>query len=76
MAVICCWTPHAKVARYYLIAVAFADLGHIYAVYRGMGPAGFWDFGQWNDMVWGNVGASTFLNINRWLTVLGVFGRL
>jgi len=76
MAVICCWTTHASVARYYLLAVAFADLGHIYSTYRGVGQEYFWNVGQWNDMVAGNVGASVFLNINRWLTLLGLFGKL
>lgn len=75
LAVVCCWTTHTPVVRWYLISVALADLGHIYGTAKGMGPA-FWDLGTWNDMVWGNVGASAFLHINRWLTVLGLFGSL
>jgi hypothetical protein len=76
MAVICCWTTHASISRWYLIAVALGDLGHIYATYCGMGPAAFWDVSGWNDLVWGNVGASLFLHVNRWATVLGLFGPL
>jgi len=76
LAYICCWTSHVKVARWYLVAVAFADYGHIYAVYAGLGAEAFWNVGQWNDTVWGGVGVSAFLNVNRWLTVLGLFGRL
>ncbi|KAJ9663989.1 hypothetical protein H2198_000492 [Neophaeococcomyces mojaviensis] len=76
IAIICCWTNHSEIAFWYLIVVAFADFGHIYATYRGVG----WDYlrnvGGWNDMIAGNVGVSAFLNINRWLTVFGVFGKL
>ncbi|KAF4971539.1 hypothetical protein FZEAL_9823 [Fusarium zealandicum] len=75
IAVICCWTKHGEVAVWYLIAVAFADMGHIYAVYRA-GPDYFLNVAEWNDMTWGNVGVSAFLNVNRWLTVLGVFGTV
>ncbi len=76
IAVICCWTSHPEVARRYLIAVALADLGHIYAAYRGLGDTVFFNPAQWNDMAYGNIGASAFLHINRWLTVAGFFGKL
>lgn len=76
IAVICCWTKHPEIARRYLIAVAFADLGHIYAAYKGLGHEVFWDLTQWNDVAYGNIGASAFLHINRWLTVAGLFGKL
>jgi len=76
MAIICCWTKHSEIAFWYLVAVGIADFGHIFATYKAVGPNYFWDLGQWNDMMMGNVGCSAFLNINRWLTVLGVFGSL
>lgn len=76
MAVICCWTPRPSTSRWYLVAVAFADYGHIYGTYVGMGRDAFLDVRGWNDAVWGSVGASTVLNIFRWLTVLGAFGGL
>lgn len=76
IAIICSWTKHSEIAFWYLLAVAFADFGHIYATYRGVPPEYFWDVTQWNNMVAGNVGSSVFLNINRWFTVLGAFGRL
>lgn len=76
LGVICTFTNNVSTARGFLIALAFADLGHIYAVYAAIGPAAFWDYASWNDMTTGNIGASVFLNINRWLTVLGVFGTL
>lgn len=76
VAIICCWTKHSEVAFWYLIVVGFADFGHIYATYAAVGPEYFLYPAGWNDMVAGNVGASAFLNINRWLTVLGMFGKL
>jgi len=57
------------------MVVALADLGHIYAVYRVWGSV-FWDLGLWNDMMWGNVGVSTFLHVNRLATLLGLFGSV
>ncbi|ORY61201.1 uncharacterized protein BCR38DRAFT_439563 [Pseudomassariella vexata] len=74
VAVICCFTTRASVTKWYLFAVALADFGHIYATYKGVGPEHFWNLGKWNHMVWGNVGVSAFLNVNRWLTLLGAFG--
>lgn len=76
LAVVCCWTPRAATSRWYLVAVALADYGHIYGTYAGMGRDAFCDVRGWNDAVWGSVGASAFLNVFRWLTVLGVFGGL
>ncbi|KAI2779018.1 hypothetical protein F4815DRAFT_446842 [Daldinia loculata] len=76
LAVVCSWTSHASVARWYLVVVAFADYGHIWACYRGVGPELFWNTAEWNDMLWGGVGGSVALNVVRWFTVLGVFGAL
>ncbi|KAI1376701.1 hypothetical protein F4677DRAFT_417694 [Hypoxylon crocopeplum] len=74
--VICTWTSDATVSRRFLVAVAFADYGHIWACYRGVGPDLFWDVSSWNDMLWGGVGVSLVLNVLRWLTVLGAFGAM
>ncbi|CAN8102591.1 unnamed protein product [Discula destructiva] len=76
LAVVCCFSSSIATTRWYLIAVAIADYGHIYAVYLGVGPAVFWDVSLWNEMIGGNIGASVILNIVRWLTVMGAFGRL
>lgn len=76
MAVVCCFSPSRTTAKWYLIAVAFADYGHIYASYQSLGPGTFYDPSQWNHMIAGNIGASAVLNVLRWLTVLGAFGRL
>jgi len=75
IATICCWTRHPEIAFWYLVVVGFADFGHIYASYCA-DPSYFWDITQWNGMMAGNVGCSAFLNVNRWLTVLGVFGTI
>ncbi|KAI0844169.1 hypothetical protein F5Y00DRAFT_210319 [Daldinia vernicosa] len=76
LAVVCSWTPHASVARGYLVVVALADYGHIWACYRGVGAELFWNTAEWNDMLWGGVGVSLALNVVRWFTVLGAFGAL
>ncbi|ETN46432.1 uncharacterized protein HMPREF1541_00616 [Cyphellophora europaea CBS 101466] len=76
LAVICSWTTHAEVAKRYLFVVAIADLGHIWGNYKGLGDQYFWEFAQWNDLIWGSVGVSAFLNINRWATLVGLFGRV
>ncbi len=76
MALICSWTQHADISKKYLVAVALADFGHIYASYASLGDQIFWDVSKWNDMVWGSVGISAFLNVNRWATVLGLFGAI
>jgi len=79
LAVVCTWTTDTRVIKGYLVAVAFADYGHIYAAYRGIEAASagaFWEWQRWNDLTWGNVGASAVLNLLRWATVAGVFGKV
>ncbi|KAI2464989.1 hypothetical protein F4781DRAFT_435877 [Annulohypoxylon bovei var. microspora] len=76
LAVLCSWTAHASVARWYLVAVALADYGHVWACYRGVGARVFWDTAAWNDMLWGAVAGSAALNVLRWATLLGAFGRV
>jgi hypothetical protein len=76
IAIICCFTTNVGTARWYLVALGLGDVGHVYATYRAVGPAYFWDVAGWNAMIAGNVGASAFLNVNRWLTLLGAFGAL
>ncbi|KAL9532215.1 hypothetical protein SMMN14_04406 [Sphaerulina musiva] len=76
LAIICSWTTHKEIAKRYLVVVACADVGHIYAVYAAVGPQYFGNVTDWNDMMWGNVGCSLFLHVNRWATVAGWFGRV
>ncbi|KAI1176277.1 hypothetical protein F4777DRAFT_547003 [Nemania sp. FL0916] len=76
MAVICSWTTHARTARWYLGAVALADYGHIWACYVGVGRELFLQPSEWNDMLWGSVGVSAFLNVVRLLTLVGAFGAV
>ena len=77
LAVICCYTTtDPKVARNYLVAVAIADLGHVYSTYVGLGWDRLIDIGAWNDMMWGSIGFSIFLCMNRVATLLGVFGSI
>jgi hypothetical protein len=69
-------TRDANVTKWYLGIVACADIGHIYASYKVMGPQVFWEFGGYNDVMWGNIGFSALLHVNRVATLLGVFGRV
>ncbi|KAK3376069.1 hypothetical protein B0T24DRAFT_676961 [Lasiosphaeria ovina] len=74
LAWVCCWSRDPTTARGFLVAVAFADWGHLYAVYRTVGLDLFLNPAAWNGNVAGNIGASAVLNLLRWLTVFGFFG--
>ncbi|KAK7714955.1 hypothetical protein SLS63_011551 [Diaporthe eres] len=76
MALVCCFSPSSATAKWYLIAVAFADWGHIYASYRSLDAEVFWHPAQWNGIVAGSIAVSAFLNLARWMTVAGAFGPL
>ncbi|KAK6950276.1 hypothetical protein Daesc_008602 [Daldinia eschscholtzii] len=76
LAVVCSWTAQASVARWYLVAVALADYGHVWACYRGVGAEVFWDTAKWNDVLWGGVAGSLVLNVLRWGTLVGAFGEI
>lgn len=67
-------TTEPKVLRNYLIGLAIADVGHVYATYLAMGLGAFMDIGSWNALTWGNIGATGFLFINRVLYLCGAFG--
>ncbi|KAK1749662.1 hypothetical protein QBC47DRAFT_395449 [Echria macrotheca] len=75
-AVACSFTRDAFTAKVYLFFVALADWGHMYAVYKGVGPEYFWNVQGWNNMVAGGVGVSAALNVFRWATLLGLFGSV
>ncbi|KAJ5639530.1 uncharacterized protein N7484_007392 [Penicillium longicatenatum] len=68
-------TTEPKVLRNYLIALAIADIGHVYATYIAMGWDAFVDVSAWNALTWGNIGATAFLFVNRVLYFMGVFGQ-
>ncbi|KAJ5116226.1 hypothetical protein N7456_000574 [Penicillium angulare] len=68
-------TTEPKVIRNYLIGLAIADVGHVYATYIAMGWESFVDVGGWNALTWGNIGATGFLFANRILYFLGLFGK-
>jgi hypothetical protein len=69
-------TREARLTKYYLVAAAIGDLGHVYANYKFMGNDVFWDFGGYNDMMAGNVLFSVFLWCMRMGTLAGVFGAV
>ncbi|KAL2277090.1 hypothetical protein FJTKL_00226 [Diaporthe vaccinii] len=55
LALVCCFSPSSATAKWYLIAVAFADWGHIYASYRSLDAEVFWHPAQWNGIVAGSI---------------------
>lgn len=65
-----------EIVKWYLAVVVVADYGHVYGTYVAVGAEYFWDVREWNDMVWGNVGVSLFLNVVRLATLAGGFGKL
>lgn len=67
-------TTEPKVIRNYMIGLAIADVGHVYATYLGMGWNAFADVGAWNALTWGNIGATTFIFFNRLAYLVGLFG--
>jgi hypothetical protein len=69
-------TSERTVIRNYMIALAIADLGHVYAVYLTMGADSFYDVTTWSAISWGNIGATLFLFVNRIMLFLGWFGEI
>ena len=68
-------TSEAVVVRNYLLACAIADVGHLWATYHVMGYANFMHVRSWNEMAWGNIGATAFLLLVRLLYLSGAFGK-
>jgi hypothetical protein len=52
-----------------------ADAGHVGLTASAMGWDAFVDVGSWNALVWGNVGITAFLLLNRLAYFAGVFGE-
>ncbi|PGH26662.1 hypothetical protein AJ80_01608 [Polytolypa hystricis UAMH7299] len=67
-------TSEPKVVRNYMIALAIADVTHVYTTYLGLGWDAWINVGHWNALAWGNIGATSFLFLNRVAYLLGVFG--
>ena len=67
-------TTEPKVVRAYIWALLLGDIGHVGITLYAMG----WDqsmaVGNWNPVVWGNVGVTSFLFCMRILYLLGIFG--
>lgn len=67
-------TSELHVLRNAVIALAIADIGHLYATYVAMGPDLYLDVVNWSPVAWGNIGFTAFLFINRIAYLLGLFG--
>ena len=76
LGVLCCHFASPAVARNYLLMIACCDIGHVYTVYSGLGADLFFDVNRWNYMVWGHVGITAFIFMNRLATLAGVFGKM
>ena len=63
------------VVRKYLAACAIGDVGHLWAVYTGMGHKKFFDMQTWNDYAWGSIGFTSFLLACRTLYLTGNLGQ-
>lgn len=57
-----------------VIALAVADVGHLYATFAAMGLEAFVDVASWSSVAWGNIGFTGFLFVNRMAYLLGLFG--
>src|SRR6266536_6571832 len=64
-----------KVIRNYIVALAIADIGHMYITYLGMGWERFVDVGAWNAVAIGNIGITAALFLFRLAYLTGVFGQ-
>ncbi|CAL5866454.1 uncharacterized protein PFLUO_LOCUS662 [Penicillium psychrofluorescens] len=67
-------TNEPRVLRNYAVALAIADIGHVYATYLAMGWEAFVDVTAWNALTWGNIGVTGFLFVNRIAYLCGLFG--
>ncbi|KAK6506054.1 hypothetical protein TWF506_010978 [Arthrobotrys conoides] len=73
---LCCHVSNeSRIARSYVLLLVFADYGHIWATYKGIGYDLFMNPLAWNDTTAGNIGASAVLNVLRIAYLLGVFGK-
>ncbi|KAK4194128.1 hypothetical protein QBC40DRAFT_291358 [Triangularia verruculosa] len=68
-------TTEIKVVRSYLWALWLADIGHMAVTCRVLGWEESVNILRWNEMTWGNLGATGFLFAVRSLYFLGAFGR-
>lgn len=63
-----------RVLRNTVLALAVADVGHLYATYAAIGLESFLDVASWSSVAWGNIGFTGFLFVNRVAYLLGLFG--
>lgn len=72
---VCYTTSEPKVLRNYLFCLAIADVSHVGLTAHVMGWDAFVDVGSWNALVWGNLGVTGFLFLNRLAYLAGFFGQ-
>ena len=70
-------TTDVKAVKGWLLATAVLDGLHLYSFYLGMGGwEGFSDVGAWSGGELMNVGGGAFMVVTKFLTLLGVFGKI
>lgn len=67
-------TDDVKVARAFLTALCWGDLGHLGVTAWCLGWRTIKDVSSWSLVIWGNIGIPAFLFTMRVLYFLGVFG--
>jgi hypothetical protein len=67
-------TDDIKVARAFLTALWWGDIGHLAATAWCMSWKSFSDVSKWNLVQWGNIAIPAFLLTIRTLYFLGLFG--
>ncbi|KAF3926807.1 hypothetical protein ABW20_dc0100977 [Dactylellina cionopaga] len=73
---LCCHvSSEPRIARAYILIVTFADYGHIWAAYKGIGYELLVNPKEWNDVTFGNIGISVILNMMRIAYLAGLFGK-
>lgn len=68
-------TTEARVVHGYLVALAIADLGHLFVTAYVSGYSATIDVLAWNPMAWGNLGGTSFLFVMRCAYFAGLLGE-
>jgi hypothetical protein len=66
-------TTDIKTVNAYIWALWLGDIGHVGITLYAMGWQELMAVGSWSATIWGNIGATLFLFVSRWLYLLGVF---
>ena len=68
------YTNDPKIVRNYIIVLAIGDIGHLATTGSVIGWEGVKNFAGWNEVTWGNIGATVFLFVTRVAYLSGLLG--